>query len=403
MLQGDVLHAVGHPSFRWLAVAAGAAGFLVVGLDAFRQVEVGDEAHVGLVDAHAESDRRAHDQAVLAQEAALVGSPLVGRQAGVVGQCRVALSGQPGGGFLDLLARQAIDDAGLAFTAAEEAEQLLARVVLLDDGVADVRAVEAGQEDARFAQAQALQHLVLRRPVGGGGERDARHPRVAFVQRRQLQVFRAEIVPPLRHAVRFVDGEQGELAGFAEGVEHGQGAVEHQPFGGDVDEVELAGEDRLFDRLRFTSVERRVEHGGTHAELGQCVDLVLHQRDQRRDDDGATRAQQRRNLVAEALAAAGRHQHQGVAATGNVGNDFGLLAAEGGVAENIAQDVEGAAVLLHWATGRRISRCRASPSQARHSPRSSCQSASTQRSTWMPSTMWSWVAGWCVWPWMKVA
>jgi hypothetical protein len=31
-----------------------------------------DEAHVGLVDAHAEGDRRHHDHAVLAQEARLV-------------------------------------------------------------------------------------------------------------------------------------------------------------------------------------------------------------------------------------------------------------------------------------------------------------------------------------------
>jgi hypothetical protein len=34
---------------------------------------VRDEAHVGLVDAHAEGDRRDHHHAVLAQEAALVG------------------------------------------------------------------------------------------------------------------------------------------------------------------------------------------------------------------------------------------------------------------------------------------------------------------------------------------
>ena len=49
-----------------------------------------------------------------------------------------------------------------------------------------------------------------------------------------------------------------------------------------------------------------------------------------------------------------------------------------------------------------VSRCRYSPSQTRHSPRASCQSARTQRSTWMPSTMWSCCAGWWVWPWMKV-
>ena len=93
VLQGDILHAVGHPGFGRFAVAAGAAGFLVVGLDAFGQVEVGDETDVGFVDAHAKGDRGAHDQAFFAQEAALVGGALGGGQAGVVGQGRVALCG----------------------------------------------------------------------------------------------------------------------------------------------------------------------------------------------------------------------------------------------------------------------------------------------------------------------
>jgi hypothetical protein len=52
----DVAEAVGHPRVGGRAVAAGAAGLLVIALDALRQVEVRDEAHVGLVDAHAEGD-----------------------------------------------------------------------------------------------------------------------------------------------------------------------------------------------------------------------------------------------------------------------------------------------------------------------------------------------------------
>ncbi len=58
----------------------------------FRQIQMGDEADVGLVDAHTESDGGAHHDAFLAQEAALVGGALRRRQAGVVGQGR----GSPG-------------------------------------------------------------------------------------------------------------------------------------------------------------------------------------------------------------------------------------------------------------------------------------------------------------------
>ncbi len=178
--------------------------------------------------------------------------------------------------------------------------------------------------------------------------------------------------------------------------------VEQQALGGHVDEVEVAAEHRLLDGLRLAarlSVELR--QAALTPSWVERVDLVLHQRDERRDDDGAARAEQGGNLVAQALAAAGRHQNQGVAAAGDMTDDVGLFAAEGRVAEDIAQDAEGAR--WGWHVGaqlsdRMASRRSVSPSQASASPRSSCQSASTQRSTWMPSTKWSWVAGWWVWP-----
>jgi len=44
------------------------------------------------------------------------------------------------------------------------------------------------------------------------------------------------------------------------------------------------------------------------------------------------------NLVAKALAAPGGHQHQRVAAGGDMVNDAGLRPAEGRVAEDLAKD-----------------------------------------------------------------
>ena len=71
-------------------------------------------------------------------------------------------------------------------------------------------------------------------------------------------------------------------------------------------------------------------------------DLVLHQRDQRADDDGdavaGAVADDRRHLVAQALAAAGRHQDERVAAGADVLDDLFLRAAEVGVAEHLAED-----------------------------------------------------------------
>jgi hypothetical protein len=79
------------------------------------------------------------------------------------------------GGFVDLLARQAIHDAGGAAVAGEESEQLLARIVAFDHGIADVGPVEAGNEDARRIEAEAADDFAPRQRVGRRGQRDARH------------------------------------------------------------------------------------------------------------------------------------------------------------------------------------------------------------------------------------
>ena len=88
--QADVVGAVEGEGVGRRAVAAGAADLLVVALDRLRQVGVGDVADVGLVDAHAEGDRRADDEAVLALEARLGQPAVVGVEAGMVGERCVA-------------------------------------------------------------------------------------------------------------------------------------------------------------------------------------------------------------------------------------------------------------------------------------------------------------------------
>ena len=75
---------------------------------------MGDEAHVGLVDAHAEGDGRDHDHAFLLEEAVLVALARRGVEPGVIGQRDAALGAEPGRDLLDAAARQAIDDAGVA-------------------------------------------------------------------------------------------------------------------------------------------------------------------------------------------------------------------------------------------------------------------------------------------------
>ncbi len=97
----DVLETVGQPRGRGQPVPPGAPGFLVVPLDGFGQVEMGDEAYVRFVDAHAEGDGRDHDDAVLPQEAGLVLGSGARVEPGVVRQRRDAVRHQEFGDLLD--------------------------------------------------------------------------------------------------------------------------------------------------------------------------------------------------------------------------------------------------------------------------------------------------------------
>ena len=61
------------------AVAAGAAGLLLVVLERLRRAGVHDEAHVRAIDPHAEGDRGDDDVGVLVEERVLVAAALAGR------------------------------------------------------------------------------------------------------------------------------------------------------------------------------------------------------------------------------------------------------------------------------------------------------------------------------------
>jgi hypothetical protein len=300
---------------------------------------VRDETHVRLVDAHAEGDRRNNHDTVLLEEARLARLAFGGGEARVVSKRVDAVVREHLRRLLHGFARQAVHDARLArVLLADEAQQLSARRVFRGDAIADVGPVETLHEGARLAQVQALDDLAARGRIGGGGQRDARHRGVALRQHRELQVLLAEVMPPLRDAMRLVDREEGDR----ELIEQREAALGDQPLRREVQEIQLAGARAALHRLRGLPVERRIQELGAHPGLLQRRDLVLHQRDQRRDDDAHALAQQRGQLVADRLAAAGRHQHQGVAAGRDVRDDLGLVGPEGGVAEDVVEEARGA-------------------------------------------------------------
>ncbi len=185
----------------------------------------------------------------------------------------------------------------------------------------------------RRVEVEARDDLVARRRSRRRGERHARNARETALELVEHQVVLAKVVAPLRDAMRLVDRDQRQRhAG-----EHLERLLLHEPLGRDVEKLQGRALEIGDHVLLLGTRECRVQERRPHARVAQRADLILHQRDQRRDHDADPVAQQRGDLVAERLAAAGRHQHERVAARFRCRDDRALLAAEGFVAEHLAQ------------------------------------------------------------------
>ena len=233
----------------------------------------------------------------------------------------------------------------------EKAQQIVARAAFRHHPVEQVRAVVAGGEQARRFEMQLLGDVAAGRTVGGRGQRHQRNIGKALLQDPERLVVAAEIVAPLRDAMRLVDREQRDIAA----PQHLQAARHVQPFGRHVQQIERAIANRAFDPTGLARRQPGIERGGPHPRLPQRVDLVLHQRDQRRHDNADPGAQQRRQLIAQRFAAAGRHQHDRIAAGDDMLDDLLLLTAEAGITEDAAQHGErGLQILVDHAAPRML-------------------------------------------------
>ena len=108
---------------------------------------------------------------------------------------------------------------------------------------------------------------------------------------------------PLREAVRLVDGDHRDGL-LVEDVLEVAGV---EPLWCDVDELVPALCNGRKARVGLGEGERAVDVGGGDALLDEGVDLILHQGDQRRDDEREAWEDQRRNLEADGFARARRH------------------------------------------------------------------------------------------------
>jgi hypothetical protein len=204
------------------------------------------------------------------------------------------------------------------------------------DAVTEVRAVEVSDEDERLAQPQlgadVLAHLRGRRRGvavnGGAGE--------PVAQLAQLPVLGTEVVTPVADAVRFIDRERAHVHAAEQRAERRR----RQALGRDEEQAQRAVERTGFDRALLVRRGRAVQRRRGHAGRDERVDLVLHQRDERRDDDGQSVEEQRRRLEAERLSRAGGHDQERVAPGEHGVDGLPLQRAQRGEPPRARDDVE---------------------------------------------------------------
>src|SRR5690554_5080191 len=150
-------------------------------------------------------------------------------------------------------------------TVLNEIEQLLASVALDSDRVADIGTVETGDENPRVCAEHALDDFGAATLIGRGGQGQARHLRKALGQHAELEILGAEIMPPLRNAVRLVDSKQADIAA----LKQPQGGFAQQAFGGEIEQLEPAGDKIALDVLAGAGIERGIEYRGGHTVVRQ--------------------------------------------------------------------------------------------------------------------------------------
>ena len=172
----------------------------------------------------------------------------------------------------------------------------------------DVRPVEPAGDDRRVPQAEPVDDLGPQQRRGRRRQGEDGRPPHRRGHRAEAAVLGPEVGPPLRDAVRLVDDEQG-WPGVGQPVQH---RWIGERFGRDEQELDRTASERVQGCGPFARGPRGVDRRRGETQGLEGGELVLLQRDQRRDDEGRAVDGDAGQLVDGALATAGRQQRQGV-------------------------------------------------------------------------------------------
>ena len=305
------------------AVPSGPPGLLIILLQRSAEPVMHHEADVGLVDSHAECVGGHHHPRLSRRPFVLPQGPLAMRQPRMVILGRNTLLLQLRGKQLRGVTRPDIDDSAPRHIPYHP-QQLPLPVIRMPDGKRQVRPGVIAPDDVGLAERQLLHDILRHRLRSRSRQREHGHRRQDVAHPGDTQVSRTEVVPPLRDTVRLIHRYQIHVHLGQPGREQ----FARHPFGRDVQE---------FDVAVHAIVERDVDVARTHAGVdgdrrdtaaAQRIDLVLHQRHERRHDHAQPLHQQTGKLVGQRLAATGRHQRKGIPAFEHAPNRPGLRSAQ---------------------------------------------------------------------------
>src|SRR6185369_10155670 len=106
----------------------------------------------------------------------------------------------------------------------------------------------------------------------------------------QPQIIRTEIMAPKRYTMRFIDRKQTHFGTSQAGAEF----VVLKAFGRHVQEFDTSVDGLLQAASLLISRYRTVDHRCRQAQLIELIDLILHQRDERRNDQRQSWKRERR-------------------------------------------------------------------------------------------------------------
>ena len=142
----------------------------------------------------------------------------------------------------------------------------------------------------------------------------------------------------------FINGQQNGIP-VRQMVEE---VIQHQPCWCDIQQANLSGTATGHHLLLLLAGLRGVKTGRRHAVGEQLVNLVFHQRNQRRYHDRQAIKYQRGHLIAERFTATGRHYHQAITTFQHGFNDGFLARTELLVAKGFMQNLFSQRLLIQY-------------------------------------------------------